>query len=231
MNNLYSVGCSHTKYVWPTYADILGQEFDNHYNWGQTGIGNFAIMNRALEIADEMTEDDTLIIQWTYPARFDFHISKEGWYRGGNLANNHDMVQDTIDKYAFDADTYELLTNNYIKLTKTYLDANHIDYRMIGSDYDVGDLPALSIAKEFDIAYYKFLNVRPNVKMIKKQVDHHYTPRHHLEYLYQTDFTITKKMLHYIEQAEKIIEDIHDWKWLQFRLEDAGLTQRVTYGR
>ena len=69
---------------------------------------------------------------------------------------------------------------------------------MVGSDYDVGDLPALNIAREFDIPFYKFLNVRPNIKMIKKEFDHHYTPRHHLNYLYQTDFTITKKMLQYV---------------------------------
>ena len=27
------------------------------------------------------------------------------------------------------------------------------------------------------------------------------------------------------------IEKIHDWKWLQFRFEDAGLTSSETYGK
>ena len=231
--NLYAIGCSHTRYVWPTFADILGRggDYDNFYNWGGSGFGNFAIMNRVIEIVDIMEPEDTIIVQWTYPARFDFHIPGEGWYRGGNLSNNNDQVQNTINSYAFDIDSYEMLTNNYIALTKTYLDSKNINYRMVGSDYDVGDMPALSIANDFDIPFRKFLNVRPNVKMIKKESDHHFTPKHHLRYLEESNFTITEKMLHYVQQAEEQLDMLHDWKWIQFKLEDEKLTQRVTYGK
>lgn len=213
---MYAIGCSHTSYVWPTYADILGQEFDNFYNWGIAGIGNFAIMNRVIEIVEgEFTPDDTLIIQWTYPNRFDFHTTINGWYQGGNLANNYDPIQKTINNYAFDINSYELQTQNYIKLTRTFLDANHIDYRMIGSDYDVGDLPALSIANKFDIPFRKFLNVLPNSRMPKKELDQHFTPSHHLAYLNQTDFTITEKMLQYVQQSEELLDGIHNWNQIQ----------------
>ena len=102
---------------------------------------------------------------------------------------------------------------------------------MLASDYDVGDLPALSIAKDFNIPFRKFLNVRPNVKMLKKEPDHHFTPAHHLEYLRQTNFTITDKMLQYVKQSEELLDTIHDWKWLQFRFEDEGLTSSETYGK
>ena len=27
------IGCSHTWYVWPTWADILSQEYDEYENW------------------------------------------------------------------------------------------------------------------------------------------------------------------------------------------------------
>ena len=175
---MYSVGCSHTKYVWPTYADILGKSYDKHYNWGIPGIGNFAIMNRVIAIVDCMHPLDELIIQWTYPNRFDYHREvkgpdgiRVGWYRGGNLAH------------------------------------------------------------DFKIPFKKFLNVRPQSNTFQKETDQHYTPAHHLEYLRQCSFKITKEMLQYVQQAEDVLDTLHDWKWIQFKLEEAGLTDRVHHGR
>ena len=119
---MYSVGCSHTKYVWPTYADILGKSYDKHYNWGIPGIGNFAIMNRVIAIVDCMHPLDELIIQWTYPNRFDYHREvkgpdgiRVGWYRGGNLAHDHDQVQRAINRHAFCEESYLMLSENYIQ--------------------------------------------------------------------------------------------------------------------
>lgn len=228
---MYVIGCSHSRYVWPTYANILGQEYDNFYNWAGSGFGNYAIMHRAIEVSKLMKPEDDLIIQWTYPSRFDFHIFGQGWYRGGNLINNHDSVQQAILTYAYDPDSYQFQTDNHIELTTTYLKSKNINFRMLASDYDVGDLPAISISNNFDIPFRKFLNVRPDIKMVKKETDHHFTPTHHLEYLRQTDFTITQKMLQYVEQSEKLIDTIHDWKWLQFKFEKAELIDRETYGK
>ena len=172
MKTLYAVGCSHTRYCWPTYADILSQEYDRFENWGQSGFGNFAIMHRALEIADKMDVDDTLIVQWTYPTRFDFHRKGDGWYQGGNLAHNFDQVQDTINKYAWDPDSYQWHTETYVKLIKQYLDINVCNYHMIATDFDLQEivefpdsnnlLPNLEIMKGFDIKHRKFVNVRPD---------------------------------------------------------------------
>lgn len=157
MSTLYAVGCSHTRYCWPTYADILSQEYDNFENWGQSGFGNFAIMHRVVEIADKMQSDDRLIVQWTYPTRFDFHRKGDGWYQGGNLQHNFDQVQDTINKFAYDPDSYQWHMETFIKLTKQYLDTNVVDYNMIGVDFNIEDieefpdkqaLPKLSIMKE-----------------------------------------------------------------------------------
>ena len=37
---LYTFGCSMTSYFYPTWADILGQEFSYYENWGEPGAGN-----------------------------------------------------------------------------------------------------------------------------------------------------------------------------------------------
>jgi hypothetical protein len=238
LSALYTVGCSHTKYVWPTYADILGKSYDKHYNWGIPGIGNFAIMNRVIAIVDCMHPLDELIIQWTYPNRFDYHREvkgpdgiRVGWYRGGNLAHDHDQVQQAINRHAFCEESYLMLSENYIQLTKAYLAQHNIKYKMLGSDFEVGKLPSLSIAQDFKIPFKKFLNVRPESNTFQKETDQHYTPAHHLEYLRQGSFKITKEMEQYVQQAEDVLDTLHDWKWIQFKLEEAGLTDRVHHGR
>ncbi len=240
MKTLYAVGCSHTRYCWPTYADILSQEYDKFENWGQSGFGNFAIMHRAMEIADKMDHEDMLIVQWTYPTRFDFHRKGDGWYQGGNLAHNFDQVQDTINKYAWDPDSYQWHTETYVKLIKQYLDSNVCDYYMIAPDFDLQGivefpdpnnlLPNLEIMKGFDIKHRKFVNVRPDSNPLP-DFDHHWTPLHHLKYLENAGFTITEKMLQYTNNVESLLDEITDWKWINHRMVEKGYTERGDYGR
>ena len=242
MSTLYAVGCSHTRYCWPTYADILGQEYDRFENWGQSGFGNLAIMHRALEIAEQAGPDDKIIVQWTYPTRFDFHRKGDGWYQGGNLQHNFDQVQQTINRYCYDPDSYQWHTETYVKLVKQYLDMNVGDFHMIGADFDVTEivefpdskeaLPPLWIMHDLDIPHRKFLNVRPSRNAIpRKEQDDHWTPRHHLKYLEHAGFTIIDKMLQYVNEAESILDEITDWKWINHTMVEKGYTEGGDYGR
>ena len=45
MKRLFTFGCSVTEFIWPTWADILGREFDYYENWGRVGAGNLYIFN------------------------------------------------------------------------------------------------------------------------------------------------------------------------------------------
>ena len=49
MGRLFTFGCSFTKYTWPTWADLLGLEFDEFENWGVSGGGNVCTANRVIE--------------------------------------------------------------------------------------------------------------------------------------------------------------------------------------
>ena len=232
MSTLYALGCSHTRYCWPTYADHLALEYDNYENWGQSGFGNFAIMNRAIEIADKATTQDLVIVQWTYPTRFDFHKEGSGWYQGGNLINNNDHIQQIVNKYAFDPNSYEWHTNTYIKLVKMYFDNKNINYKMIGADFDVESLPALSIMSDFDIPLRKFLNASPGRVVIpRKEFDPHWTPKHHLKYLEESGFTITEKMLQYNNKVEELLDEITDWKWINHKMVQQNYIESGDYGR
>ena len=49
MSRLFTFGCSFTHWSWPTWADILGREFDEYENWGQRGGGNVFIFHSLIE--------------------------------------------------------------------------------------------------------------------------------------------------------------------------------------
>ena len=67
MSRLFTFGCSFTKYHWPTWANILGKEFDQHQNWAEPGAGNHFILNSLVEcnLRNNILPDDTVGIMWT----------------------------------------------------------------------------------------------------------------------------------------------------------------------
>lgn len=86
MRRLFTFGCSFTSYIWPTWADILGREFDFFENWGRPGAGNQFIANSVAEAdaRNKFTENDTVIVQWSSMMREDRYI-EGGWVTPGNV--------------------------------------------------------------------------------------------------------------------------------------------------
>lgn len=230
MSTLFAVGCSHTSYVWPTYAEILGLEYDNFENWGISGIGNYAIMMRAVELANKYQEGDKVIVQWTYPTRFDFHKMNAGWYQGGNIHQNFDSIQNTVLKYVYDQNSWNWQTDVSINLIEAYYENKNIDYIMLAPDFKVGVHPQLDIMDTFDIQKRRFINVRPT-EVVGKHEDHHWTPAHHLKYLQEAGFNVTEKMKKYVEEVEKVLDDTSDWKWINNRMQQEGYITADAYGR
>jgi NAD-dependent DNA ligase len=85
---------------------------------------------------------------------------------------------------------------------------------------------------DLDIPHRKFLNVRPTKNPIPRlEQDDHWTPQHHLKYLEKAGFTITEKMLQYVNNAESLLDEIKDWKWINHRMVEQGYTEGGDYGR
>ena len=78
---LFTFGCSLTSYKWPTWADILGREYDYFENWGSCGVGNQYIFNSLIEavITRQITSEDTVMIMWTNFSRWDYYQDRR-WY-------------------------------------------------------------------------------------------------------------------------------------------------------
>lgn len=101
MSRLFTFGCSFTQYHWPTWADILGKEFDFFENWGLRAAGNQYIANSIIEasVRHNITTDDTVIVMWSSCFREDRYTDE--WKVGGNLyMNNRQFYTDEfITKY------------------------------------------------------------------------------------------------------------------------------------
>tara|TARA_B100001057_G_scaffold196044_2_gene196782 strand:+ start:6938 stop:7771 length:834 start_codon:yes stop_codon:yes gene_type:complete len=124
---LYTFGCSLTRYHWPTWADILGQSFENGFrNWANRGAGNRQILERLTECFTKthFQANDVIIVQWTDHHRFDFHKWDqdiiESWYPGGNVFTNTHSDQlkfHVIDK-VWNEYSFMMHTFNYITLAR-----------------------------------------------------------------------------------------------------------------
>jgi hypothetical protein len=99
---LFAFGCSFTNYKWPTWADILGCEFDYFENWGQDGAGNQYMFNSVIECnqRNKFTKDDTVIICWTNVDREDRYTDK--WISSGNVYYSHSYPVEWVKKFITD---------------------------------------------------------------------------------------------------------------------------------
>ena len=76
----FAFGCSFTHYLWPTWADIIGQNIPYYENWGMGGAGNQFIFNSIIECnrRNRFNEDDLVIVMWTSCSREDRYVDN-GW--------------------------------------------------------------------------------------------------------------------------------------------------------
>lgn len=86
---LFTFGCSFTHYRWPTWANIMGQEFDQFENWGKSGGGNHLILYSLIEAVQRKNigADDTIAIMFTSVGREDRWLRGE-WYTPGSIYNS-----------------------------------------------------------------------------------------------------------------------------------------------
>ena len=131
MNRLFTFGCSFTQYAWPTWADILGREFDYFENWGKLGGGNQYIFNSLIEsnIRNQFTKEDTVIIMWTNVTREDRYIEKQ-WHTPGNIYTSPVYNSDYIKQFADDRG-YLIRDLATISATVDLLDHWGVKYHML----------------------------------------------------------------------------------------------------
>ena len=94
---LFTFGCSHTQYRWPSWANILGLSFKEFYNLGQTGSGIFYMVYQFVYANEyfKFKKDDTLIFMLSDEARIDI-IKQNDWLVNGLAFNSKDVFGEKL---------------------------------------------------------------------------------------------------------------------------------------
>lgn len=98
---LFVFGCSFTKYYWPTWADIIGQEFEYYENWGEIGSGNLRIAHRITECVykNQIGPNDTVFVMWSGITREDQYRNNQ-WHTANPDIKEHFFSNPVIDDRA-----------------------------------------------------------------------------------------------------------------------------------
>jgi hypothetical protein len=121
---LFTFGCSRTAYRWPTWADIIGCQWEYFENWGKNGAGNTYIFDSVIECdaQNQLTENDTVMIMWTGIARIDSYQINE-WSHTINI-----FARDDSTKPYSCPDGYEILSYPLFVALEQYLKSKNINY-------------------------------------------------------------------------------------------------------
>jgi hypothetical protein len=139
MTRLFTFGCSFTNYHWPTWADILGQEYDVYENWGRNGAGNHFILYSLIEASRRrsINANDTVAIMFTAVGREDRFL-KGQWQTEGSVYNSS-LTQDYLDNFT-DPTGYFLTNIAVIDSVKKILDGIGCKYHLMSTvPFDVVD--------------------------------------------------------------------------------------------
>lgn len=108
---IFVLGCSFTKYHWPTWVDIL-QDNNNIeiLNFARPAIGNQRIFYKLCELylKNYITSEDKVVIVWTSWHRED-RLKNNSWIESGNIFNSKYYSKSFIKKY-WDAD-FDIVRN------------------------------------------------------------------------------------------------------------------------
>jgi len=110
-SRLFTFGCSFTRYHWPTWADIMSQEYDQFENWAQSASGNHFVLYSLIECIqrNHITAQDTVGIMWTGVTREDRYVNNQWLPLGSVYVEGSPYPLEYIEK--FTDPTGYLLTN------------------------------------------------------------------------------------------------------------------------
>jgi hypothetical protein len=87
----FAFGCSYTCHMSGTWADYIGSNFEEYYNFGRAGACNTFIMSKFIEADAKYkfnAETDYIVVMFTNFNRFSYY-DKIGWKLQGSVYNNH----------------------------------------------------------------------------------------------------------------------------------------------
>lgn len=221
----FAFGCSFTYYNWYTWADAIGKNIPESYNYGKPGTGNQYILTSIVEanIRHKFNEDDLVMVMWTGVDREDRYISGL-WKALGCIYHSADNFYDRnfIKKYV-DNRGFCIRDLTMISAANRILqNVDHYYMSMIPLGTESGSDPVDTDLLDFFRDEIK--SIRPSMfetlynndwfsvphiprkdKHGKQYKDLHPTPRMHLDYIKTVlpEFTLSAESI-------KMMEDYDD---------------------
>lgn len=96
---VFTFGCSFTSYAWPTWADIMVEDFKNKglfgRNFGRCGAGNSYLFIKFMEVHKhyKFNHEDLILFNWTSFQRED-RRSGGKWHTPGNIFTSNVYTDD-----------------------------------------------------------------------------------------------------------------------------------------
>jgi hypothetical protein len=172
---LFTFGCSFTKYFWPTWADIIGTNYETHYNLGHAGAGNYYIALKLYEthLKYNITKNDNVIIMLSSTNRFDIYDESIGKFNlNGNIYNSSHIFGEKFVNEVWN-DTHSLYNTWFsVKSIKTLLDSIGCEYKIVEAfdlmNTDEGTmLNVTESIKELLDDYYKSVYTIENLRIVR----------------------------------------------------------------
>ena len=102
-DKLLVAGCSYTQYNYPTWADWLGEHFNEYTNLGWSGMGarhSYIKIVDYFKYSDINPEDYVVIVQWSSLLRNDTRkMECNTWVGGGQIDNNPYYSDEYLEKH------------------------------------------------------------------------------------------------------------------------------------
>ena len=126
-DRIITFGCSFTKYLWPTWANVISDILEVPlFNQGTAGIGNVAILHKMLawKLHYGFNDTDLVLVNWSNFTRED-RIKNGYWRSGGNVTMSR-FYNDKFIRNYWDEE------NDFVKNAGAIIMANeifNIDYQ------------------------------------------------------------------------------------------------------
>jgi hypothetical protein len=233
---LFTIGCSFTEYMYPTWANVLSKSMANaeFYNLGLSGTSNPFIANRLVEgnLKFKFCETDLVVVMWTTTAR-ETHYVRGRWYNPGNIFSQGEYSKEFVEKFADpngylmrDLATIEMATtyaNNlpcaYVGLLSTPIDFRYVGDHNPGLDDELAcdildtysELLATFPKSMFELEMKGIWDPGSNYKSTSykgSRDDYHPSPTRYCNYLAKVGFPITGDAINYAEASTAILQKI-----------------------
>lgn len=232
----FAFGCSYTRYLWPTWADVISKEIPNaeFYNCGYSGSGNQLISYRLAEVNNKfkLTKDDLVMVMFSSYCREDRWIAdfdntgRRGWIAGGNVFAYQYYSKEWVRKFA-DEQGYIIRDAAIIDMSVRYIESLPCDsHFMLSVPFDLGaeDNPAqdeeVKKIKELYVDSFSKISpsifeivTEPNINELEYDYDFndgHLSTIRHYEYLTKIGFKLSPHTLQYALDMSNILKPITD---------------------